>query len=471
MSPSEALDRLRSSELFAEDYPARGSSPEAGILAIRRSDCGPLVEWVRVLGHAKYIPAVPLLVELWNACALVPVRNAAGHALRKIGTRPARAALEALIEEPESVQLAVHAIFDADPPRAFDRCVHHFEPGALQLDRGVTTATAILATFCPSMFRFVGGVLVPEWTEPRAPEWFLADRRWMKLCIQLRHHELLGPTAKDVLRSNDQNVVRPALEEAVATQPPRAITATSNGPGDLLTRYQRGAHEAVWRELRAYEAIDGALRAEALAVAQATMVRVARAADQLAERLAQQEWTVIGGALRTAFEPPDLDAIEGIEQRTGSLPPSLRAFWEVVGSVEFVWDHDRSEEPPSLGVGVPMDTMDPLSIGPARWSSDRFEDWDELNHDVHPELWRPYELDLAPDVLCKTNISGGPPYGVELPFRGADPILQNEAHHLPFVDYLRLCMRWAGFPGLEAHADREDVRAFVETMSKGLEPF
>jgi hypothetical protein len=83
----------------------------------------------------------------------------------------------------------------------------------------------------------------------------------------------------------------------------------------------------------------------------------------------------------------------------------------------------------------------------------------------------PFNLDLAPDNLHKVNISGGGPYGTELPFLAADPVFANEAHELPFVDYLRLCFRWAGFPRLERYEERPDVREFLEVMSKGLEPF
>ena len=80
-------------------------------------------------------------------------------------------------------------------------------------------------------------------------------------------------------------------------------------------------------------------------------------------------------------------------------------------------------------------------------------------------------LDLAPDYLHKANTSGGAPYRIELPFFGADPDFVNEAHELPFVDYLRLCFRWAGFPRLEGHADRPNVREFLQMMGNGLERF
>ena len=100
-----------------------------------------------------------------------------------------------------------------------------------------------------------------------------------------------------------------------------------------------------------------------------------------------------------------------------------------------------------------------------------FEEWEERRSGVDPELADPFNLDLAPDYLHKANISGGAPYGIELPFFGADPIFVNEAHELPFVDYLRLCFRWAGFPRLERYADRPDVREFLQVMGKRLEPF
>jgi hypothetical protein len=100
-----------------------------------------------------------------------------------------------------------------------------------------------------------------------------------------------------------------------------------------------------------------------------------------------------------------------------------------------------------------------------------FEEWEDQRSGVDPEIAGPFSLDLAPDYLHKANISGGAPYGIELPFLGADPVFANEAHELPFVDYLRLCFRWAGFPRLERHADRPDVREFLEVMREGLEPF
>jgi len=57
---------------------------------------------------------------------------------------------------------------------------------------------------------------------------------------------------------------------------------------------------------------------------------------------------------------------------------------------------------------------------------------------------------IAPDALHKADHSGGEPYEIAVPDLRADGEVRNEPHDLFFVDYLRLCFRWGGFPGWEA---------------------
>lgn len=317
---------------------------------------------------------------------------------------------------------------------------------------------------------------MPQWRAPWAAELLVNDRRWFDLCIRLRHDSVLGDVARNALRYANREIVNSALEAALGSEPPRIVAPSTKAVGDLVARYVRGEHNEVWRELRAYPAISGDLREEALAVARETMRRVARAADLIARRLADQGWTALSGKLRTAPAPEDRAMFDRIATFTGELlPVSLEAFWETVGGVDFVWNYDDGDDdaptPPGLGVDLDMTEMDPLAVDPPATAEWQFEEWEDRRSGVHPELLDPYDLNLAPDHLHKANISGGPPYGVELPFRGADPIFVNEAHGLPFVDYMRLCFRWGGFPRLERHADRSDVRAFVARMCEGLEPF
>lgn len=115
--------------------------------------------------------------------------------------------------------------------------------------------------------------------------------------------------------------------------------------------------------------------------------------------------------------------------------------------------------------------MDPLSVDPAGDVDWLFKEWEEQKDQAEPDLIDPFSLELAPDVYHKANYSGGSGYAIELPFSGADPIFANEPHELPFVDYLRLCFDWAGFPGLDKHGDRDDVQDFVKRFGEGIEPF
>jgi hypothetical protein len=110
--------------------------------------------------------------------------------------------------------------------------------------------------------------------------------------------------------------------------------------------------------------------------------------------------------------------------------------------------------------------MDPLLVGAAGAAGALW-----LDERSPGDLDTPSLLCLAPDFLHKINNSGGDPYGIDLPFRGADPPFDGEPHDLPFVDYLRLALRWGGFPGLEEHAAAAGVQSFLSRMTADFEPF
>jgi hypothetical protein len=242
--------------------------------------------------------------------------------------------------------------------------------------------------------------------------------------------------------------------------------------GDLLARYKSGDFVAVWREIGSHANLAGDHLAEARDVADETMKRVARNADLVAERLAVAGWRALYGDLRSRPEPADTAIIERIEVFTEApLPLSLRAFWGVVGGIDWVWNYRLENQLPDLGVDLPIDEMDPLCIDAAKSVGDLLGEWEEQKQQPDPDSSQLFNLDLAPDYLHKANISGGAPYGIYLPCFQADPLFADERHSLTFTDYLRLCFRWAGFPGLEDHAERPDVQRFVATFGAGLEPF
>ncbi len=487
-SSEKRLRELERSELFAPDFPQRrqvthaqwaamsdDERREAGSAAraaIRRADnTRALVDVIKEIGNAKQSSAVPVLAKLWSTCALAPVRYAAGHALRSIGTEEARSALEAMIEDSDhlSVFLAVRTVFDANPRTAFERLAPHFDQQRVCRPGGSTIPEEVLKTFGPVWT--VRAVEGPGWIMGES-RWFDEDQRWMSLCIRLRRDMHLGRSARAVLRVADADRVKAVLSQARAQEGASVIRWHSATSGDLLARYRRGEHEAVWRELHAHDAIAGDCRTEALAVAAETMTRVARCADVLAERLASRGWKALTDRLRSPPDAGDSRIMDDIESFTSApLPPTLRAFWEKVGGIDFVWNYGNDQPAPDLGPDLPMAEMDPLCVSPPGDVEYLLAEWEERRSTLDPDLDDPCNLDLAPDYLHKADISGGAPYGIELPYLGADPVFVNEEHGIRFVDYLRLAFRWGGFPRLERHEHNAEVRRFVADMTRDMESF
>jgi hypothetical protein len=287
-------------------------------------------------------------------------------------------------------------------------------------------------------------------------------------------HTEAAHAAREVLRMAPARERERALRAARKPETP-AAPARVQRDGSLLRRYQSGEHEQVWREIRSYERINGACRDEVLEVAEATMRRVAGNADLIAGRLRTLGWRALGATyqdLRTPPQPLDAAVRSRAEEISGApIPPTLLAFWRVVGGINWVWDYEAPVAQPDLGFDLPPEEHDALWVNAPGVIAYLFKEWADENEAHVPELRHPLRIDLAPDHLHKANISGGMPYGVELPFPGADPLFAHERHGLPFLDYLRLAFRWAGFPGLERHQERRDVQGFVARMGKDVIPF
>ncbi len=451
---------------------ARPTSPaERAAIEAEAKSYAPLRDMIRKLGEARYEPAIPLLARIWCEHIHRPLRVDAGHALFAMKSGEARSALESMIEDDDHLSrfLGVRAVFERDPDRAYD----HFEPRFRDTRSGSRAAALqALALFVPTRVSYIEGRRTLRWVEVRAPSWLKQDPRWLDLCARLRKHDVFGRTARSVLRHADPGDTAASLRRVRLTEPPTRTERRTKRAENLLDRYKSGAFEAVWRDIRSLGKIDGDLRAEVLEVAEETMRRVARNADLLAERLRAEGWKALMGELRTPPSSGNAEQFDRIESITGGpLPPSLRAFWTIVGGIDWVWDYNCGTPVPGLGVELPMDEMDPLYVDGVRNIGYLFEEWEEQRDQPDPDLVDPFRLSLAPDHLHKANISGGAPYTIELPFVGADPVFAYERHELPFVDYLRLSFRWAGFPGLDEYGDREDVQRFVSRFAKGLEPF
>jgi hypothetical protein len=202
---------------------------------------------------------------------------------------------------------------------------------------------------------------------------------------------------------------------------------------------------------------------------------VAQNADLIAGRLRAAGWLALLASyhnLRTPPKPDDRAVFARIEEISGApVPPTLLAFWRVVGGINWVWDYKAEVAQPNLGFDLEPEEHDALCVDALGVISYLFDEWIDENERYEPDLRHPLRIDLAPDYLHKANISGGAPYSIEASFPGADPLFADERHKLPFLDYLLLAFRWAGFPGLDRHAERRDVQYFVARFGEGLLPF
>ncbi len=146
----------------------------------------------------------------------------------------------------------------------------------------------------------------------------------------------------------------------------------------------------------------------------------------------------------------EYEALEGI----GVFPLSLRVFWEVVGSVDFTGYHPLWPR-----------FSDPLILFPVESIDGDYPSWREGVEAGDIEAG-PFEVAIAPDYFHKDNISGGAPYSMRVPNDAIDGILEYERHETTLVDYLRICFRYGGFPGLEFH--KGEIPGEISGLSEGL---
>lgn len=210
--------------------------------------------------------------------------------------------------------------------------------------------------------------------------------------------------------------------------------------GHLADMYRSGNHVGVWTDLVAVGsiAVEDDQLDETREVARLTMLTVRRNLELVVNGLAD------GGYV---FEPAEGDAIlsdrgsasdvlDDLEARVGRMPVALRAFAEHSGSVSLAGRH------PSWNGHL----ADPLILTFA--PEYVLSEYELFVEDQDTTFARAeFTIDLAPDHLHKAEISGGAPFAMAVPYFGADALLRGERHQTTLVNYLRIALRWGGFPG------------------------
>lgn len=253
---------------------------------------------------------------------------------------------------------------------------------------------------------------------------------------------------------------------------------------EWYTRYLQGRYQEVYDELLGLQEhiFDEPIFDEAVAVVQEMMRRVRYNIELITthlnhmgyrfgegfwdenEHLSIEEKNSIEQDI-PIFKSPTAETPERIsylERLVGPLPLSLLYWYKIVGSVNLIGSFPSSSER-SIDRRYGS-VLDPLFIYSVDMAIKMVSI--HLQHDV----WeRDPTLSLSPDNYYKYSYSGKGAYSILLPCKAFDAILQLEQHHLTFINYLRLCLHWGGFPGLEQE-NRLTPEEFAY-LKKDLLPF
>jgi hypothetical protein len=236
-----------------------------------------------------------------------------------------------------------------------------------------------------------------------------------------------------------------------------------------LDRYLRGECESVWKALLDLKDVvrTDPFYADALEVSRETMRRVRYDIELLIARLEQigyqfgYAWADKRLADKIKQEPPLLgnpqpdikERLDRLEQAGAVLPLSIRAFYEIVGAVNFVGARTRAMDIFEYGdagitdqdqnliphIDEDIDALYVLELDPAL-TPEAFRNW-QLNERA------PYTLPITRSAQSKYFISAGGASLINLPNLDADVrMFLGGSYGTTFVEYLRNAIRNGGLP-------------------------
>ena len=264
----------------------------------------------------------------------------------------------------------------------------------------------------------------------------------------------------------------------------------------LIDDYRAGRHVETWARLRE---LGGDVRKsewldDALEVARETMRRARQNIEILVPRLREAGYEFEQpDAAHVPATSSDATMIAEIEKAVGPMPLSFRAFYEIVGSVNFCQSSDQlvqySQKRRKTATEIEiLGEQDPLYVLPL---SLLFEDL--MAARAHRRKigryarfgWREggenrWYCQFAPDEFHKANYSGGENYNLFIP----DPAADFRIHDLYlrvsddqgedrewFVDHLRSAFLGGGFRGkcdLDDFIKRPPDTPLIRRLREGL---
>ncbi|MBA3453087.1 MAG: HEAT repeat domain-containing protein [Deltaproteobacteria bacterium] len=430
------------------DWSSLSSDEQQALLAMQPTG-GPTAELQRaqnaiaVLGARGDQGSLELILRIFESHPDDRLRLRCAHALAAISDPRATAALDRRWADADSSisTIAVRAGLLRDVATAWSRFAAHTT--AIMSRVGTHVDVAIVATL---LYVLHGGFSPRRFPPDGDP--LVIEPRFVDFAVQVRHDDGVGDAARMLLEELPRDQLLALIEKY-----PRVVKVAAAVPvptrADFLARYERGEH-AAWDELCTHAdaiAQHPDLALEAAAVAGALMRRVRNNANIVRSTL------IAGGAkVASECEPASTGDLARLIGVVGPLPVALDAFWRTVGSIAFVPGDSTRYDYGSCSLedeGLSLIALDPLEVcGPD--VSEIIQDYEARIAASHREIVGGFSLDFAPDFLHKQDISGGPPYAIELPPRSlraaVDPDVMFERHQTTLVGYLRIAFAWGGFP-------------------------
>jgi hypothetical protein len=381
------------------------------------------------------------------------VRLRCGHGLLRWGGADNLGYLESLLDrQDEWLELcAVKAHFADDPGQAFDR----LGGGTLGQESHARLAAQVLMELLRNAqeTRRTGGeaALVNR------------DARWGTLALRWsRTHDRPATSAKGLLPFlPPEGAEQPGAAPPTAPTPPADVRVRLPKRGSVLAVYRQGDSERAWRQL---EHLGGAVRRVAMwpqarQVAAETMRRARACFEIVVERLRATGYVFVDPeAALPPLRPGTQTLLLELEQRVGTLPLSVAAAYEHLGSCCLMGSHPDWPKPTS--VALPQ-----FSRATDVWLADPFvlEPIEVLLEEARDR--EVGELVLSGDAVTKAGFSGGQ-LAVAVPCPGADARLLGSRRNETFTQYLRRSLRLGGFAGFDDLAERP---AMLSSLVAGLE--
>jgi hypothetical protein len=227
-------------------------------------------------------------------------------------------------------------------------------------------------------------------------------------------------------------------------------------------RYQAGDYINVWNEIRALGADvrSSTYREDVTRVVTETANRIRHNVDLLVERLQNDGYQFAWPGNehyetdRSRWLPNDESPVlvDFLNKLCGPIPLIIEAWIKQVGDVNLAGNHPEWPGQDMLTDALVVEfeykawRLDENEASQGFFQNE-YDFWKELVSQDGIDAVGPFRLPFATDVHRKVNISGGNPYAIILPDSGADALVDINGEKSYFIDYLRKCFVFGGFPG------------------------